>query len=108
MYITVDGKDPNLLMEGQNKCTPLHAAAAEGHQEVCHMLVQVRKHAHAFCGDIYKDKHSSNESSCIHSNHGFIHLFIYLFNSSGFIGMTAYNTGLPKHANTKYTITMEQ
>lgn len=28
-------------MEGQNKRTPLHAAAAEGHQEVCHMLVQV-------------------------------------------------------------------
>ncbi|TMS03333.1 Histone-lysine N-methyltransferase EHMT1 [Larimichthys crocea] len=27
-------------MEGQNKRTPLHAAAAEGHHEVCHMLVQ--------------------------------------------------------------------
>uniref|UniRef100_A0A8P4G695 Euchromatic histone-lysine N-methyltransferase 1a n=1 Tax=Dicentrarchus labrax TaxID=13489 RepID=A0A8P4G695_DICLA len=38
--LLVDGKDPNFLMEGQNKRTPLHAAAAEGHQEVCHMLVQ--------------------------------------------------------------------
>uniref|UniRef100_A0A8C9YCS5 Euchromatic histone-lysine N-methyltransferase 1a n=1 Tax=Sander lucioperca TaxID=283035 RepID=A0A8C9YCS5_SANLU len=32
--------DPNFLMEGHNKVTPLHAAAAEGHQEICHMLVQ--------------------------------------------------------------------
>uniref|UniRef100_A0A4W5PEQ0 Uncharacterized protein n=1 Tax=Hucho hucho TaxID=62062 RepID=A0A4W5PEQ0_9TELE len=36
----LDGKDPNPLMDSQNKRTPLHAAAAEGHQEVCHMLVQ--------------------------------------------------------------------
>lgn len=42
LYIAVDGKDPNFLMEGQNRRTPLHAAAAEGHHEVCHMLVQVR------------------------------------------------------------------
>lgn len=42
LCVAVDGKDPNFLMEGQNKRTPLHAAAAEGHQEVCHMLVQVR------------------------------------------------------------------
>nr|XP_046241618.1 histone-lysine N-methyltransferase EHMT1a isoform X2 [Scatophagus argus] len=40
IHLLVDGKDPNFLMEGQNKRTPLHAAAAEGHQEVCHMLVQ--------------------------------------------------------------------
>uniref|UniRef100_UPI0037E75848 histone-lysine N-methyltransferase EHMT1a isoform X1 n=1 Tax=Semicossyphus pulcher TaxID=241346 RepID=UPI0037E75848 len=40
IHLLVDGRDPNLLMEGQNKCTPLHAAAAEGHQEICHMLVQ--------------------------------------------------------------------
>ncbi|XP_070689889.1 histone-lysine N-methyltransferase EHMT1a isoform X2 [Pempheris klunzingeri] len=40
IHLLVDGRDPNLLMEGQNKRTPLHAAAAEGHQEVCHMLVQ--------------------------------------------------------------------
>ncbi|XP_034547913.1 histone-lysine N-methyltransferase EHMT1a isoform X2 [Notolabrus celidotus] len=40
IHLLVDGKDPNLLMEGQNKVTPLHAAAAEGHQEICHMLVQ--------------------------------------------------------------------
>uniref|UniRef100_A0A8C9YC81 Euchromatic histone-lysine N-methyltransferase 1a n=1 Tax=Sander lucioperca TaxID=283035 RepID=A0A8C9YC81_SANLU len=38
--LLVDGKDPNFLMEGHNKVTPLHAAAAEGHQEICHMLVQ--------------------------------------------------------------------
>ncbi|XP_069576175.1 histone-lysine N-methyltransferase EHMT1a isoform X1 [Brachyistius frenatus] len=40
IHLLVEGKDPNFLMEGQNKRTPLHAAAAEGHQEVCHMLVQ--------------------------------------------------------------------
>uniref|UniRef100_A0A3P8Q8S6 Euchromatic histone-lysine N-methyltransferase 1a n=1 Tax=Astatotilapia calliptera TaxID=8154 RepID=A0A3P8Q8S6_ASTCA len=40
IQLLVDGKDPNFLMEGQNKCTPLYAAAAEGHQEICHMLVQ--------------------------------------------------------------------
>uniref|UniRef100_A0A4W6G411 Euchromatic histone-lysine N-methyltransferase 1a n=1 Tax=Lates calcarifer TaxID=8187 RepID=A0A4W6G411_LATCA len=40
LYIIVDGKDPNFLMDGQSKRTPLHAAAAEGHQEICHMLVQ--------------------------------------------------------------------
>ncbi|XP_026199131.1 histone-lysine N-methyltransferase EHMT1a isoform X2 [Anabas testudineus] len=40
IHLLVDGKDPNFLMEGQNKRTPLHAAAAEGHQEICHMLVQ--------------------------------------------------------------------
>lgn len=33
IHLLVDGKDPNFLMEGQNKRTPLHAAAAEGHQE---------------------------------------------------------------------------
>ncbi|XP_076587571.1 histone-lysine N-methyltransferase EHMT1a isoform X2 [Chaetodon auriga] len=40
IHLLVDGKDPNFMMEGQNKRTPLHAAAAEGHQEICHMLVQ--------------------------------------------------------------------
>ncbi|XP_060893414.1 histone-lysine N-methyltransferase EHMT1a [Labrus mixtus] len=40
IHLLVDGRDPNVLMDGQNKCTPLHAAAAEGHQEICHMLVQ--------------------------------------------------------------------
>lgn len=43
LHVAVDGKDPNLLMEGQSKRTPLHAAAAGGHQEICHMLVQVRR-----------------------------------------------------------------
>ncbi|KAM7392086.1 hypothetical protein PAMP_022722 [Pampus punctatissimus] len=40
IHLLVEGKDPNFQMEGQNKRTPLHAAAAEGHQEICHMLVQ--------------------------------------------------------------------
>ncbi|KAG7240049.1 hypothetical protein INR49_028052 [Caranx melampygus] len=40
IHLLVDGKDPNFLMEGQSKRTPLHAAAAEGHHEICHMLVQ--------------------------------------------------------------------
>lgn len=40
IHLLVDGKDPNFLMEGHNRGTPLHAAAAEGHQEICHMLVQ--------------------------------------------------------------------
>uniref|UniRef100_A0A672GRL2 Histone-lysine N-methyltransferase EHMT1-like n=1 Tax=Salarias fasciatus TaxID=181472 RepID=A0A672GRL2_SALFA len=40
IHLLVNGKDPNFLMDGQNKRTPLHAAAAEGHHEVCHMLVQ--------------------------------------------------------------------
>uniref|UniRef100_A0AAZ3QYC4 Euchromatic histone-lysine N-methyltransferase 1a n=1 Tax=Oncorhynchus tshawytscha TaxID=74940 RepID=A0AAZ3QYC4_ONCTS len=40
IHLLVDGKDLNTLMDRQNKRTPLHAAAAEGHQEVCHMLVQ--------------------------------------------------------------------
>uniref|UniRef100_A0A8C7IQP6 Euchromatic histone-lysine N-methyltransferase 1a n=1 Tax=Oncorhynchus kisutch TaxID=8019 RepID=A0A8C7IQP6_ONCKI len=40
IFVPVDGKDPNYLMYSQNKRTPLHAAASEGHQEVCHMLVQ--------------------------------------------------------------------
>ncbi|KAM9393101.1 histone-lysine N-methyltransferase EHMT1a isoform 2-T4 [Pholidichthys leucotaenia] len=40
IQLLVDGKDPNFVMGNQNKQTPLHVAAAEGHQEVCHMLVQ--------------------------------------------------------------------
>ncbi|CAG5918525.1 unnamed protein product [Menidia menidia] len=40
VQLLVNGKDPNFLIEGQNRRTPLHAAAAEGHQEICHMLVQ--------------------------------------------------------------------
>ncbi|XP_024908759.1 histone-lysine N-methyltransferase EHMT1 isoform X2 [Cynoglossus semilaevis] len=39
IHLLVDGKDPNYL-ECTSKRTPLHAAAAEGHQEICHMLVQ--------------------------------------------------------------------
>ncbi|XP_077378022.1 histone-lysine N-methyltransferase EHMT1a isoform X2 [Festucalex cinctus] len=40
IHLLVEGKDPNLLMDPQTKQTPLHAAATEGHVEICHMLVQ--------------------------------------------------------------------
>ncbi|XP_061529145.1 histone-lysine N-methyltransferase EHMT1a isoform X3 [Phycodurus eques] len=40
IHLLVDGKDPNFLMDAQNKRTPLHAAATEGHKEICHMLIQ--------------------------------------------------------------------
>ncbi|KAL0979586.1 hypothetical protein UPYG_G00186950 [Umbra pygmaea] len=40
IHLLVDGKDPNYLMDSQNKRSPLHAAAAEGHQDVCHVLIQ--------------------------------------------------------------------
>lgn len=38
----VDGMDPNFKMESQSRRTPLHVAAEAGHQEICHLLVQVR------------------------------------------------------------------
>lgn len=41
LCVTVDGIDPNFKMEAHNKRTPLHAAAETGHEEICHMLVQV-------------------------------------------------------------------
>ncbi|KAM9323190.1 histone-lysine N-methyltransferase EHMT1 [Pholidichthys leucotaenia] len=40
VLMLVDGIDPNFKMESQNKRTPLHAAAEEGHEDICHMLVQ--------------------------------------------------------------------
>ncbi|KAJ3604307.1 hypothetical protein NHX12_029048 [Muraenolepis orangiensis] len=41
IHLLVDGKDPNLLVEDElHQRSPLHAAAAAGHQEVCHMLLQ--------------------------------------------------------------------
>ncbi|XP_077417798.1 histone-lysine N-methyltransferase EHMT1-like isoform X2 [Vanacampus margaritifer] len=40
IHLLVDGKDPNLMMDAQNKQTPLHAAATEGHVDICHMLIQ--------------------------------------------------------------------
>nr|XP_057926958.1 histone-lysine N-methyltransferase EHMT1-like isoform X2 [Doryrhamphus excisus] len=48
IHLLVDGKDPNFLMDGQNKCSPLHAAAAEGHQEICHVLIQAGAHLDMF------------------------------------------------------------
>ncbi|XP_061907047.1 histone-lysine N-methyltransferase EHMT1-like isoform X1 [Entelurus aequoreus] len=40
IHLLVEGKDPNFLMDGQRRCSPLHAAAAGGHQEICHVLIQ--------------------------------------------------------------------
>ncbi|KAI4899738.1 hypothetical protein NFI96_016543, partial [Prochilodus magdalenae] len=40
MHMLVEGVDPNLQMESERRRTPLHAAAAEGHKEICHILVQ--------------------------------------------------------------------
>ncbi|KAL2092228.1 hypothetical protein ACEWY4_012026 [Coilia grayii] len=40
MQMLVEGADPNLTLEGTKRQTPLHAAAAGGHNEICHMLVQ--------------------------------------------------------------------
>ncbi|XP_060763381.1 histone-lysine N-methyltransferase EHMT1a isoform X2 [Neoarius graeffei] len=40
MHLLVEGTDPNLQMESERRRTPLHAAAAEGHKEICHILVQ--------------------------------------------------------------------
>lgn len=37
----VEGADPNLTMDGTKRQTPLHAAAGGGHNEICHILVQV-------------------------------------------------------------------
>uniref|UniRef100_A0A671QEK8 Histone-lysine N-methyltransferase EHMT1-like n=1 Tax=Sinocyclocheilus anshuiensis TaxID=1608454 RepID=A0A671QEK8_9TELE len=50
LLMLVDGIDPNFKMESQNKRTPLHVAAEAGHQEVCHMLVQVRANANELAG----------------------------------------------------------
>lgn len=41
LWRSVEGTDPNLQMESERRRTPLHAAAAEGHKEICHILVQV-------------------------------------------------------------------
>uniref|UniRef100_A0A8C5F5Y6 Euchromatic histone-lysine N-methyltransferase 1a n=1 Tax=Gadus morhua TaxID=8049 RepID=A0A8C5F5Y6_GADMO len=48
IHLLVDGKDPNLPLEEDHMRTPLHAAAAEGHQEVCHMLLQARANLEMF------------------------------------------------------------
>ncbi|KAG9261933.1 histone-lysine N-methyltransferase EHMT1-like [Astyanax mexicanus] len=40
MHMLVEGVDPNLQMESERRRTPLHEAAAEGHKEICHILVQ--------------------------------------------------------------------
>ncbi|XP_056288053.1 histone-lysine N-methyltransferase EHMT1 isoform X3 [Pseudoliparis swirei] len=40
LFLPVDGIDPNVKMDSQNKRTPLHAAAEGGYKDICHMLVQ--------------------------------------------------------------------
>ncbi|XP_076854327.1 histone-lysine N-methyltransferase EHMT1a isoform X2 [Brachyhypopomus gauderio] len=39
-HMLVEGADPNLQVECERRRTALHAAAAAGHREVCHILVQ--------------------------------------------------------------------
>lgn len=50
IHLLVDGKDPNYV-DGQSKRTPLHAAAAVGQQEICHMLVQAGANLDSFDDD---------------------------------------------------------
>lgn len=47
-------------MESQNKRTPLHAAAEGGHNDICHMLVQVSPLPIALKGYTFR-----NEESCL-------------------------------------------
>ncbi|CAN9512740.1 unnamed protein product [Ophioblennius macclurei] len=64
IHLLVDGKDPNFLMDGQNKRTPLHAAAAEGHHEVCHMLVQAGANL-----DMFDEEQRTPLMSACENNH---------------------------------------
>ncbi|XP_076021273.1 histone-lysine N-methyltransferase EHMT1a [Genypterus blacodes] len=64
LHLLVDGKDPNFLMEGQNKQTPLHAAAAEGHQDICHMLVQAGANL-----DMFDEEQRTPLMAACESNH---------------------------------------
>ncbi|KAM9858924.1 histone-lysine N-methyltransferase EHMT1-like [Aulostomus maculatus] len=64
IHLLVEGKDPNFLMEGQNKRTPLHAAAAEGHQEICHMLVQAGANL-----DMFDDAQRTPVMAACENNH---------------------------------------
>ncbi|XP_047236373.1 histone-lysine N-methyltransferase EHMT1a isoform X2 [Girardinichthys multiradiatus] len=64
IQLLVDGKDPNFLMEGHNKRTALHAAAAEGHQEICHMLVQAGANL-----DMFDEEHRTPLIAACENNH---------------------------------------
>uniref|UniRef100_A0A667XGT3 Euchromatic histone-lysine N-methyltransferase 1a n=1 Tax=Myripristis murdjan TaxID=586833 RepID=A0A667XGT3_9TELE len=64
IHLLVEGKDPNFLMEGQNKRTPLHAAAAEGHHEICHMLVQAGANL-----DMFDEEQRTPLMSACENNH---------------------------------------
>ncbi|KAM4745583.1 histone-lysine N-methyltransferase EHMT1a isoform 2-T2 [Anableps anableps] len=64
IQLLVDGKDPNFLMEGHNKRTALHAAAAEGHQEICHMLVQAGANL-----DMFDEEHRTPLMAACENNH---------------------------------------
>ncbi|XP_034027154.1 histone-lysine N-methyltransferase EHMT1-like [Thalassophryne amazonica] len=64
IHLLVDGKDPNYSMEGQNKRTPLHASAAEGHQEICHILVQAGANL-----DVYDEEQRTPLMVACQNNH---------------------------------------
>ncbi|KAF6726036.1 Histone-lysine N-methyltransferase EHMT1 [Oryzias melastigma] len=64
IQLLVDGKDPNFVMEGQSRRTPLHAAAAGGHQEICHMLVQAGANM-----DVFDKEHRTPLMSACENNH---------------------------------------
>uniref|UniRef100_A0A8C7XRM0 Euchromatic histone-lysine N-methyltransferase 1a n=1 Tax=Oryzias sinensis TaxID=183150 RepID=A0A8C7XRM0_9TELE len=64
IQLLVDGKDPNFMMEGQSRRTPLHAAAAGGHQEICHMLVQAGANI-----DVFDKEHRTPLMSACENNH---------------------------------------
>ncbi|PWA18366.1 hypothetical protein CCH79_00009981 [Gambusia affinis] len=64
IQLLVDGKDPNFLMEGHQKRTALHAAAAEGHQEICHMLVQAGANL-----EMFDEEHRTPLMAACENNH---------------------------------------
>ncbi|XP_008275253.1 histone-lysine N-methyltransferase EHMT1-like isoform X3 [Stegastes partitus] len=64
IHLLVDGKDPNVLMEGQNRRTPLHGAASEGHQEICHMLIQAGANL-----DIFDEEQRTPLMAACENNH---------------------------------------
>ncbi|XP_027889219.1 histone-lysine N-methyltransferase EHMT1a isoform X2 [Xiphophorus couchianus] len=64
IQLLVDGKDPNFLMEGHHKRTALHAAAAEGHQEICHMLVQAGANL-----EMFDEEHRTPLMAACENNH---------------------------------------
>ncbi|XP_013879446.1 histone-lysine N-methyltransferase EHMT1 [Austrofundulus limnaeus] len=79
IQLLVDGKDPNVLMDGQNKRTPLHTAAAEGHQEICHMLVQAGANL-----DMFDDEHRTPLMAACENNQ--LNTVLYLLRAGAAVG----------------------